>query len=206
LSADNKEIEVFFPDPEEIPEDQSFTQQEQEWEEKLGNYKYETIAYMAASGMRQKEICAQIGMTQSWVSNIVTSQAVQKRIREIQKEHFGGSIEERFKKAMPQAMKVMEETIEDGSVHDQRLKVDTSKWVLEKVTGKATQTVAHEGAALSDLMLKLDSLAGAEAREVEEVLEIEANRDPMDEWILNNVPTHAGVGKKDKGENSGKKE
>jgi len=90
---------------------------------------------------------------------------------------------------------------------EQKLRVDASKWLLEKVTGKASQHVNIEGNIVGDLINKLDELhAGREAREVEEILEIQSNRDPMDEWILNNVPTHKGVGAKVKGDDNGEEE
>lgn len=199
---DNEELnsDVIFPDPEE-DNTPSVEEQEKTWGDRLiskeTNYRYETLAYMAASGMNQKAISDQIGMTQAWVCTVLSNTYVKNRVKEIQKEVFGGSIEDRFKRAMPQAMDVMEETINKEAQFDQRLKVDASKWILEKVTGKASQTVNHEGNILSDLISQLDQIQeGKTMREVEETIEIQANRDPMDEWILNNVPTHKGVGAK----------
>jgi len=207
--SDNKEIELIFPDPEPEEDVPTFQQQEQTWGDKLvgskDNYKYETIAYMAASGMKHIDIAKQIGMTPGWVGTVLSNTYVKGRVKEIQAKVLGGSIEERFKNAMPQAMKVMEETIKDESAASQELKVNTSKWVLEKVTGKATQTVSHEGNLLKDFIGKLDSVTSGE-REVDEIIELQADADPMDDWIRDNVPTHTGVGTKDKGDSDDKKE
>jgi len=190
--TDNKEI---FPDPEPT---ESFAEEEKSWGDRLvtdpKRYRYETLAYMAASGMNQKDIADQIGMTMGWVSVVLGNTEVKARVKQIQKEQWGGNIEQRFKKGLPKAMEVIEKVIAESG--DDRLKLDASKWLLEKVTGKASQQVNVEGNLLGDLISQLDEMR--EVKGSEETLELEeTKRDDMDEWILNNVPTHSGVGKKD---------
>ena len=147
--------------------------------------------------MSNAAIAKEIDMTNAWVCTILHTEHVRERVKVIQQELFGDKIEQRFKRSLPKAMDVMEESL--GS-DNEKVKIDSAKWLLEKVTGKATQQVNVEGNLLGDLISQLDE--AKEAREVDEVLQIEAkedNYDPMDEWVLDNVPTHTGVGKKDMG-------
>lgn len=200
---DNEEekLDNMFPDPEPTP---TIEEEKKSWGDKLianpDKYRYETVAYMAASGMDQKRIAEQMDMTQAWVSTIMGNTYVKNRVKEIQKEQWGGNIETRFKQGLPKAMDVVENVISTSG--DDRLRLDASKWLLEKVTGKASQQVNVEGNLLGDLISQLDEMRDAKGTEDEIVIE-ETERDDMDEWILNNVPSSVTVGNKGKGETDG---
>jgi len=184
MENNNEENDNMFPDPEPIT---TVEEEDKSWGDKLisnpQKYRYETVAFMAASGM-----------TQAWVSTIMGNTYVKNRVKEIQKEQWGGNIENRFKQGLPKAMDVVENVISTSG--DDRLRLDASKWLLEKVTGKASQQVNVEGNLLGDLIGQLDEMREAK-EQGEEILIEDTERDDMDEWILNNVPSSVKVGKKD---------
>lgn len=195
MTDNEDDINNMFPDPEPVP---TIAEEEKSWGDKLianpDKYRYETVAYMAATGMDQKRIAEQMDMTQAWVSTIMGNTYVKNRVKEIQKEQWGGNIENRFKQGLPKAMDVVENVISTSG--DDRLRLDASKWLLEKVTGKASQQVNVEGNLLGDLIGQLDEMREAK-EQGEEILIEDTERDDMDEWILNNVPSSVKVGKKD---------
>jgi len=195
MENNNEENDNMFPDPEPIT---TVEEEDKSWGDKLisnpQKYRYETVAFMAASGMDQKRIAEQMDMTQAWVSTIMGNTYVKNRVKEIQKEQWGGNIENRFKQGLPKAMDVVENVISTSG--DDRLRLDASKWLLEKVTGKASQQVNVEGNLLGDLIGQLDEMREAK-EQGEEILIEDTERDDMDEWILNNVPSSVKVGKKD---------
>ena len=233
MRDEDKKTEEFFPEPltpeeeadalakEDIEEMPEAEEDKRSWGDRLikntSRYRYETVAHLAATGMQQNEIAKQIGMTPAWVSTVMSTTYVKQKTKEIQEKYWGGSIEKRFKQSVPKAFGVMEEVMVTSEKDNVRL--DAAKWLLEKVTGKATQSVNVESNSLTDLLTALKNMDEQEAAERqvnEDVLEIEGRSlgpgdaskygeekqkkpvDPMDEWINANVPVHKGVGSREK--------
>jgi len=124
-----------------------------------------TVAWMAAGGAKNKDIAEAVGETglgQTQISIILNTTSVKERIKEIQKEHYGGSIDARFRQAVGPAMDVIENTItpleEDIPHIKPALRADTARWLLEKVTGKARQEVDIKGNLFGDLLGRLDEI------------------------------------------------
>jgi len=161
------------------------------------SFKHETLAHMAASGMTNKKIAQDLGMTEARISVILTNTLVGQRVKEIQARYWGGNIEKRFKQSIPAAMDVMDDAIKNQSgTFKSADQLKASMWLLEKVTGKAKQEVDHTSGSLKDLLQKMDDMTDrGEVIDVSPQLEgkteeeTEAQREDQkfDNWIDQNL-------------------
>lgn len=165
-------------------------------------HKHETIAHMLASGMSNIKISQDLGMDQGSISILANTTDMTRRVKEIQREYWGGNIEKRFKNSLPKAMDVLEESLTSDEVK-METKSSNARWLLEKVTGKAKQEVDIKASVVSNLLGTLDEMREAETED--EVLELreltgKTEQDELDLWVHDNVPEHSGVGKKGEGD------
>lgn len=174
------------------------------------SFRHETIAHMAASGISNGTIAKDLGLTDSRVSILLSNTRIKKRVKEIQAQYWGGNIEKRFKAAVPKAMDIVEETLTDtDDKFKQNLKIDTAKWLLEKVTGKAKQEIDIKGHTIIELFARLD-----DPDRIKEVIELKAEsakqetsldkdkdkkvipakkKDELSDWAAQNVPEYVSV-------------
>lgn len=122
-------------------------------------FKYETIAHMAASGMSQRKMAQDLGATDGTISIILSKTKVKERVHALQEKYWGGNIEKRFKQAMPKAMDVVNEAIDNtNGQFKPKERLDASIWLLEKMTGKAKQEIDHKGISIGELFTKVDDM------------------------------------------------
>jgi hypothetical protein len=164
--------------------------------------KHMAVAHLAAAGSPQNLIAESLGMSPAWVCTVLSQTEIKAAIKDIQERHFGENIEKRFRASVHKAMDVMEGVIANTEAKD-RDRMQASQWVLEKVTGKATQTVEHSGNILSNLMDQLDDMKRGEGArtvgdELAAVAEVSQEDQLLDAFVAGNIPDSVRVG--DKGE------
>lgn len=172
--------------------------------EALENSRHMAIAHMAAGGASQKMIAEALGFTQSWVCTVMSQTELKEEIKRIQKDAWGDSIDKRFRASLHKSMDVMEGVIDDTGAKD-RDRMQAAQWVLEKVTGKATQAIEHKGNVLSGLLDQLDQMRNADkAKTVSEqidLIEEKSSQDQaLDAFVAGNIPDKVQVGYKGDGD------
>lgn len=182
------EGEVWTPDPLNPPS-RALTSQEKwpgEWH---------AVCWMYAHGASQNQIAQQLNYSVSRISIILQRPEVHERIEQIRKEFIGkDSLTKRFGSVAPKAMDVLAKVIDGREQAKVSERIDASKWLLEKVTGKAKQEVSVEGGAgILQLLQALDEAkAAAAAPQQHSDIELkpqqaEPKKDPLAEWVSQNV-------------------
>ena len=169
-------------------------------EDKPLSHRHVTIAYMMASGVPNQRIAKDLGLTPARVSVLISNSRIKQRAKEIQADYMGGSLEKSFREAAPKALNVMTDIIDDPcEKHKTALKFEASKWMLEKVTGKAVQQVQVESNTIGALFDQMDlmkkagqvitvgALAPSIGTEAEETAPEEPAQDKMDKWVEDNL-------------------
>lgn len=167
------------------------------------NAKYKLIAYMKATGMKQKDIAAKVGMQDCRISIICNHPDMKDLVTEIQEEHMGQNIDKRFRANLGNAMGFVEDVIRGDSECDDGKRLGASTWLIEKVTGKAVQQVEHKGNTLASFMDQLDALKNERhpEKQIKDVEAIEAEYKvegdaQLDSFVGSNIPDGVKVGHK----------
>lgn len=172
---------------------------------------WHTICWMVASGSAQRTIAAELNYTESRISVILSKPEVQAKIKQIRDEHWGGNLQKRFAAVAPKAMDFFTDVVSGAAPAKVSERLDASKWLLEKVTGKPKQEYEGDGAgSVLQLLQALDALRTLkpEARSEQErdVIEVASGAKPhghsqsgggatdnwMSDWVDNNIPGVAG--------------
>lgn len=169
----------------------------------LHHPKYQTIAYLAAMGHKQKEIGETVGMTQPEISNLLQSDRMKFEIKRIVHKLFGKDAQKRFKEILPAAIDTAEELLMSPDTKP-AIRASLAQDFMDRALGKPKQTIEHEGSAIRDLFNALDQrkndagrVIDAEVLEPRRVIEsgepigkVEPDPKPLDaaaEWVNNNL-------------------
>ena len=162
--------------------------------------KHMAIAYMSAGGSSNNAIAKALGLTAPWVCTVLSQTEVKEQIKLIQREIFGDDIEKRFRASLHNSMDVMEGVLGDDKAKD-RDRMQAAQWIMEKVTGKATQAIEHKGNVLAGLLDQLDAMRTSQrdvGQEIDLVEETSNADQALDTFVAGNIPDRVLVG--DKGE------
>lgn len=183
------------------------------------NHRHETLAHMAAAGMSNAQIARDLGLTPSRVSVLLSNTKIKDRMNLIRDKYWGANITQRFQHAVPRAMDVVDEilapdTPQSPNKHRPQLRAQTATWVLEKVTGKAVQSINHSGNLIGQLIDQLDARSAGHRPGVDNasapgatspIIDVspappepqaEEPKDPLAAFVAEYVPTGTRVGKK----------
>jgi hypothetical protein len=160
---------------------------------------WHAIAWMVAHGASQNSIAKELDYSVSRVSVILNKPQVQEKIERIRAEFLGTeSLGKKFSAVAPKAADFLSSVImgkEDAKLSE---RMDASKWMLEKVTGKPKQEVALDGGTtILQLLQALDAAKTAgeaviASREVSESdIEVVA-KDPLRDWVTAHVTETKG--------------
>lgn len=129
------------------------------------------------------------------------SSEVTARVAAAKKVHEGKDMPKRFSAAAPEAMDLLLDVIRGegaGAAAKISERIDVSRWLLEKATGKPKQEVEVGGdLGIRQLFAALDALkeaaqAGKDGPvETHRIIDVTASapRDDIDDWVEQNVPT-----------------
>lgn len=114
------------------------------------------VCHFAAVGLRPKEIAASIeGMTVDEVRDHLQVEAVQKEIRALQHQYFGGDPMRRFKAMVNDAADILEDAMKDKHVKTS-VRVQAADKILDRALGKPKQFLSVEGNLIRRVYETLD--------------------------------------------------
>jgi hypothetical protein len=157
--------------------------------------RHREVARMLAKGLRNKDVCLRLGYTPGRVSVLMKNPKIREEVLRFQDRIFDKELGGRMAEIGPDAMDVIEQAIRSATFVKPETRLETAKWAMEKLTGKAVQK--HEldaGGTLGRLIDKLDGM-----KDMKEVLEVGVKDkgevteaeftelDPIEEWAKNNL-------------------
>ena len=156
--------------------------------------RHREVARMIAKGMRNKDVCLRLGYTPGRISILMRNPKIREEVLRFQDRIFDKELSGRMDEIGPDAMDIIERAIRSETLLKPSERVETAKWAMEKLTGKAVQKHELESGTLGRLIDKLDSM-----KDLKEVLEVgvkdkdEAQDveftelDPIDQWAKDNL-------------------
>lgn len=134
--------------------------------------RWRAIARYHALGFTNNQIGEKLGYSPAGISLALKKEWVQAEAEKFRQQYFDSDIHSALKAAGPDAIRLIHKTILDDS-EKAELRSTNSRWLVEKLTGKAKQEVSVESNTLSAF---LDTLRQMQDRgESLDDIEIEAN-------------------------------
>lgn len=147
------------------PDDGPIREHEMSWGDRLLverltlSPRHKKLAELAAQGLSNKEIAEQLNYTGSRVSILLTNTNIKREIEKIRERVFLEPMSKRLKHMGDLAADEIERCLTDNTnKYKESLKVETAKWVAEKIDGKAIQRHDIGENILAVMMDRLDSL------------------------------------------------
>lgn len=124
--------------------------------------RHRKLAELLAQGMSQKEVAEKLGYTASRVSILASNSRIKAEIDQTRERIYEETVGGRLKKLAEPALNEIERCLTDRSNrYKEPLKVETAKWLVEKIDGKATQKHDIGENLLGVVMDRLDALKAA---------------------------------------------
>lgn len=153
--------------------------------------KHKKFCECVAQGMTVPQIKEITGYTDAWISTLKSNDKINEEISRLQDRLFSETVQQQLANLGNDAVSTVEEMLRsDGE--KLRDRVETARWLIEKLTGKARQEMEiNSGSTLLQLLQKLDALRTAEPGDQRQVIELtkEKTEDAwMDNWVGQNIP------------------
>lgn len=141
--------------------------------------RHRKLCELAAQGLSNKQIKEQLGYkSDSQVCIVLSNTQVKQEIERIRERIYEDTVASRLKKMSEPALSLLETCLTDRSnKFKENLKIETAKWIIEKIDGKAVQKHDIGDNILGIMMDRLDALKAA-GRQVGEVGDIEVKALP----------------------------
>lgn len=156
--------------------------------------RHREVARLIAKGWRNKDVCLRLGYTPGRISILMRNPKIREEILRFQDRIFDKELSGRMAEIGPDAMDVIEQAIRSETLLKPSERVETAKWAMEKLTGKAVQKHELESGTLGRLIDKLDSMKDmkevleAGVKDKEEVTDAEFTiLDPIEAWAKDNL-------------------
>lgn len=157
--------------------------------------RHREVARMLAKGLRNKDVCLRLGYTPGRVSVLLKIPKIREEILRFQDRIFDKELGGRLEEIGPDAMDVIERAIRSETMLKPGERVETAKWAMEKLTGKAVQKHELESGTLGRLLDKLDSMQDMKQvldagglKDAEETIDAEfTEQDPIKSWAKDNL-------------------
>lgn len=117
--------------------------------------RYREIARRHALGQTNNQICEALGYTAAWMSTVLRDPFIQAEIKQWRDRYIDEDAVAIMKRTSVNAALNLERTVLDAR---DKNSYDASKFVLEKVTGKARQEVTVESGTLGNFMSMLKEM------------------------------------------------
>jgi len=156
--------------------------------------RHREVARLIAKGFMNKDVCLRLGYSASRVSILLRNPKIREEILRFQDRIFDKELSGRMAEVGPDAMDVIERAIRSETFVKSETRLETAKWAMEKLTGKAVQKHELESGTLGRLLDKLDTM-----KDMKDVLEVgvkdkdEAQDaeftelDPIESWVKDNI-------------------
>lgn len=160
--------------------------------------RHRKLAELFAQGKSNREICEELGYSESRVSILKSNSRIAALADEIRERVFEETVGARLKKMTEPALNEIEKCLNDRSNrYPERLKTEVARWLVEKIDGKAAQKIDIGENMLGVMMDRLDALKSAgrdldAPRDVTPILQIEGKsvenaapepEDPLEKWV-----------------------
>jgi len=156
--------------------------------------RHREVARLIAKGWRNKDVCLRLGYTPGRISILMRNPKIREEILRFQDRIFDKELSGRMAEIGPDAMDVIEQAIRSETILKPSERVETAKWAMEKLTGKAVQKHELESGTLGRLIDKLDSMKDmkevleAGVKDKDEVTDAEfIELDPIEAWAKDNL-------------------
>lgn len=156
------------------------------------NHRRNYLVHLAAAGLTNKEICEEMGMSESRVSILLRNSDIKKAVRVKQDELWGDSSQRRFKQILNKAITAAEGILDEPTTKDS-LKADIAFRFMDRALGKPKQEVAVEGNLLADFIHRLDQQKDTLPIDV---TGLDSEKDAIDEYLENELPKDFVIGKR----------
>lgn len=121
--------------------------------------RYRKLVELAAQGKRPGEIAKELEYTPGRVSVILSNSIIKAEISKVQDKIYEDTIGKRLKDLAEPALALVDKCLHDTTNrYKEQLKIDTAKWLIEKIDGKAIQKHSLEGGALLNVLDRLDAM------------------------------------------------
>jgi hypothetical protein len=121
--------------------------------------RHRRLAELIATGWPNSKIKTELKYSDSRLSILRGNALIREAVRRIQDRIYEDTIASRMKKMTDPALSEIEKCLMDKTNrYKEQLKVDTAKWIIEKIDGKAIQKHDVSGGILVGLLDRLDTL------------------------------------------------
>lgn len=121
--------------------------------------RHRRLCQLAASGVSLKQIASDMGFNPAYVSQLLAKEAIRDEVARLQDRIFEESVQQRLKSQLDSALNHIEFVMTDRTNRvSMEHKSEISKWLIEKVDGKATQKHDIGENMLSVVMDRLDDM------------------------------------------------
>lgn len=152
------------------------------------------LCRLLAEGWTNKEVCIELGYSPSRVSILKQRPEIQNQILKFQDRKWTASLDTRFKDIQGDAMDIVEKALSPQSSLKEKDKVDTAKWAIEHVKGKAAQHHNVESGTLGRLLDKLEveekkrDVKEVGVKDQDELIEASYTEvDPIESWFTKEI-------------------
>lgn len=159
--------------------------------------RHRKLCELAARGWTQKRIAEELNYTANRVSILISNRRIRDEIEIMREKIYEGTIGQRMKDLARPAVDELERCLTDETnKYKENLKVETAKWVVEKIDGKAVQKHDIGENMLSVMLDRLDAMKAsgqksapdidAQARPVKELVQIspQTEEDMLKDWVI----------------------
>lgn len=153
------------------------------------------LCLLLALGAPSAEILALLpGLTPGQLRMLEGNKIITDKQSEFKERFLGENADEQFSRHMPKAFEIMTEVLNaDSGEMKLAQRFEAAKWLMEKVTGKARQSLDIEGGVtVLTLLNALDEMKaevadGGSALRQLEGRDVTPKADPLREWVNANV-------------------
>lgn len=162
------------------------------------SHRHDLICALAALGRTNNQIAEEIGMTAARVCIILQQQEIKTKIKTMQNNEFVNEARKRIESSLGKALDLLEEQM-DNKQEASKIRQTAAIYIIDQGIGKSKQEVTHSGTVLGEFMHKLEQVTSHALDVTPKNLLAESNN-PIDAFIVENVPDSVKVGKRGKEE------
>lgn len=124
--------------------------------------RHRKLAELLAQGKKNFEIAKELELTESRVSILKSNTRIRDLAEEIRERAYEEAVGARLKRMAEPALNEIDRCLADKTNrYKENLKVDTARWIIEKIDGKAAQKYDIGENMLGVMMDRLDALKNA---------------------------------------------